>query len=84
MRVIYRICHFILYACLFLVKFASLKFQYYLNNARWMFLLAIYKLNEDALMLTCTTRNRLGEKRLSHTAIVLNNLHLVENNPPVA
>ena len=84
MRVFYRICHFILYAFLFLTKQAKHHIQYYLNTVRWVVLMISYKLNEEAIMATCVTGNRLGAKKLDHTAIIVNNLDNVENNPPVA
>ena len=84
MRVLYRICHFIVYAILLLVKFIRICCQYYLNKARWALLMVIFKFNEEEIMQTCTFGNRLGDKRLSHTAIIVNNLEIIENNPPVA
>ena len=84
MRVLYRICHFILYAFLFLTKQASHHIHYNLNSLRWAFLMLAYKLNDEAIMQTCTTGNRLGQKKLAHTAIIVNNLDTIENNPPVA
>ena len=84
MRVLYRICHFILYAFLFLTKQAKHHLHYYLNTLRWVILMISFKLNDEAIMATCVTGNRLGAKKLAHTAIIVNNLDDVENNPPVA
>ena len=84
MRVIYRICHFVLYAFLFILKHAAHQMRYYINNLKWAVLLVVFKLDEEAIMQTCKTGNRLGEKKLTHSAIIINNLETVENNPPVA
>ena len=84
MRVLYRICHFILYAFLFLTKQASHQIHYYMNSLKWLLMLITYKLDDEAIMQTCTTGNRLGAKKLGHTAIIINNLNTIENNPPVA
>ena len=83
-RVIFRILHFIIYAALFIAKFARLKIQYQLNTLKWAILLAFNRFNSDAILQTCTTGNRLGSKVLSHTAIVINNFEEVNNNPPLA
>ena len=83
-RVIFRICHFIIYSFLFLMKFTKLKIQYHLSTIKWLILLAFNRFDSDAIIQTCTTGNRLGTKTLSHTAIVLNDFQVEDNNPPLA
>ena len=83
-RVIFRICHFIIYSLLFVIKFTKLKIQYHLSTIKWLILLAFNRFDSDTIIQTCTTGNRLGTKTLSHTAIVLNNFEIEDNNPPLA
>ena len=83
-RVIFRILHFVIYAFLFIAKFAKIKLHYHLNTLRWVFLLALNRLDTNTILQSCTTGNRLGTKVLSHTAIVINNFEVVNNNPPLA
>ena len=83
-RVIFRILHFVIYAFLFIAKFAKIKLHYHFNTLRWVFLLALNRLDTNKILQSCTTGNRLGTKVLSHTAIVINNFEVVNNNPPLA
>ena len=51
------------------------------NTLKGAMLLVYYRGDYDAMIGTCTTGLRLGEKKLSHTALIVNHMHESEQSP---
>lgn len=71
MRLIFRICHFIVYALLFLLKVAHFRLENFYSIIR-MFALKAWHRSNAAVM--DTLPQRLGQKKLLSTAVIINNL----------
>ena len=82
MRLVHRLCHFVLYAVLFLTKMLSYKLQRMRNTARWACLMAVNRFDEDQILRrNCVTGGLLGSKKLTHAAVIVNELHKSDNRP---
>ena len=73
MRIVFRICHFIIYTLIYLIQEVQFIYSRVLASSRYFFLM-MYHRNEPALY--NTHRERLGDKKLFNTAIIVNNLRV--------
>ena len=83
MRLIHRLCHFMIYATLFLSKQVWYKYDRLRNTICWfaIYVLARFQDDQEILAARCVTGNLLGEKKLTHAAVIVNELHKETNLP---
>lgn len=83
MRLVHRLCHFMIYACLFICRMASYKIEKVRNTLKWSIIKACSGLQQDDLILAtrCVSGQLLGAKRLNHAALIVNDLHKELNLP---
>ena len=83
MRLVHRLCHFLIYATLFLSRQLWYKLDRIRNSVIWFALQAFSRFQDDQQILAtrCVTGDLLGAKKLTHAAIVVNELHKEVNLP---
>lgn len=82
MRLVHRLCHFVIYAVLFLIRQLKFKLQRLYNSLLWIALLALNRMDEErTLQNYCVTGALLGSKKLTHATLIVNELHKDVNRP---
>ena len=83
MRLVHRLCHFLIYAILFLSRQLWYKYDRLRNTICWAVIQVLSRFQDDNEILAtrCVTGNLLGQKKLTHAAIIVNELHKEVNLP---
>ena len=82
MRLVHRLCHFMIYAFLFILRHFSFKLQRLHNTLTWTALMACNRMQEERILASrCVSGRLLGTKKLTHAAIIVNELHKEVDRP---
>ena len=82
LRLVHRLCHFVIYAILFITRHLSFKIQRLNNTLTWAALMAYNLMQEEKILANqCVTGRLLGSKKLTHAAIIVNELHKEVDRP---
>jgi len=85
-RFIHRLLHFVIYALLFLTRQAAFKLQRVRNTLAWLSYQVQSGMQADEVILSrhCVSGQLLGDKKLSHVAVIVNEVHRDLNLPTQA
>ena len=82
LRLVHRLCHFMIYAFLFITRHLSFKLQRLNNTLTWSALMVLNLMQEEKILASrCVSGRLLGSKKLTHAAIIVNELHKEVDRP---